>query len=131
MNRLILALATAALFIAQFAPAVAQPNSSIQIFGVLCYSEEAVVKSAFAYAEGGIDLQNEVVDHMLNVTGECVRIREADALDGYFVYEGGVIGSKRVIGVGPDPHGPAQLYGLVQSDDPGPSTKHVPQEDEA
>jgi len=83
------------------------------LFGVMCYTEAAAVASANAYAEGGIDLQNEVVDNMVNVTMACIRVAFEDALEGYFVYEGATIGAKTVVGVAPTPHGPAIMFGLM------------------
>jgi hypothetical protein len=93
--------------------ATAQDIGPTPLFGVMCYTEEASVKIAAAYEEGGLDLQDEVVDHLINVENACVRIPEDSYLLGYVVYEGPVIGTSQVLGVAPNQEGPAQLYGVV------------------
>jgi hypothetical protein len=97
--------------------AAAQEAPSGVFYGVLCYTEEAAVKSALAYQEGGIDLQDEVVDHLINVDADCIRLSQLEALRGYIVYQGATVGDKTVLGVAPNPEGPAQLFGLTNSPD--------------
>jgi hypothetical protein len=53
-----------------------------------------------------------------------VRIDLRDPLIGYVVYEGARVGDKQVIGLAPNPEGPAQLFGLIWA-------KHLPQKNEA
>jgi hypothetical protein len=99
-----------------FTPAVAQEDAPSGVFwGVMCYTEEAAVKSALAFQEGGPDLQDEVVDHLINVEAACIRLSEEQALRGYVVYEGAEVGDKQVLGIAPNPEGPAQLFGLTST----------------
>jgi len=123
-------LAACALAVAALVSQPAAAQTSIHVWGVVCFTEAAAVASAEAFNEGGLDLQDEVIDHMVNVTGDCARISEANGVDGFVVYNGPVVGEKRVVGIAPDPHAGPVLFGLFNADDAGPPD-HIPQDDEA
>jgi hypothetical protein len=93
------------------------------ISGLLCYEEATSAQIAQFYVDGGQSLEDEVSDDAVT-QGLCVRIDLRDPLIGYVVYEGARVGDKQVIGLAPNPEGPAQLFGLIWA-------KHLPQKNEA
>jgi len=93
-------------------PAAAQQHPT-PLYGVMCETEEASIKIAMAYDEGGPDLGDEVTDHLINVEMVCGRWAPEDALLGYVVYRGPVFGTNQVLGVAPDPTEKPRLYGVV------------------
>lgn len=98
---------------------LAQDSPLLQQFtGILCFSEAAAEESALAYQEGGLDLQDEVVDNLINVRGKCRRFNKLDDLRGYIVYEGARIGDKIVVGLAAGPDGPAEMFGLMNAGEP-------------
>ena len=82
------------------------------LYGLMCFTPEAAEEIAKANKTGSFKLEDAVADSLV-AQNKCFRLTRPQALQGWIVYEGKIIGQKQVVGVSPNETGPPQLFSLI------------------